>query len=57
MWVLDFCPRLDRLEFRILGLGRDMERLKKRATEYHPQVMLEEFSDQVFVEALFGIAV
>ncbi len=45
--ALDFCSRLDRLEFRILGLGRDMERLKKRATEYHPQVTLEGFSDRV----------
>ena len=45
--ALDSCPRLDRLEFRILGLGRDMERLKKRATEYHTQVVLEGFSARV----------
>ena len=48
--ALDFCPRLKSIQFRIFGLGRDMERLKKRATEYHPQVVLDGKNDLIRVE-------
>ncbi len=45
--ALDSCPQLDRLEFRILGSGKDIDRLKRRAIERYPQVVLEGFSHQV----------
>ncbi len=45
--ALDSCPRLHSLEFRIFGLGRDLERLQNRATKYYPLVLLEGFSPQV----------
>lgn len=45
--ALDSCPELAHLEFQIFGLGSDMEQLKRRATESHPQVVLEGFSPQV----------
>ena len=45
--ALDFCPQINSLEFRIFGFGRDMEQLKKRAMNSHPQVVLEGFSHQV----------
>ncbi len=46
--ALDSCPELAHLEFHIFGLGSDMEQLKRRATESHPQVVLEGFSPQVW---------
>ena len=48
--TLDSFPELDGLEFRIFGSGRDMAKLKKRASESHPQVILEGFSNQVLEE-------
>lgn len=46
--ALDSFPELDRLKFHIFGFGSDMEQLKRRATEKHPQVILEGFSHQVW---------
>ncbi len=46
--ALDSFPELKELEFYIFGLGTDMEKLKKRATKSHAQVVLAGFFDRVW---------
>jgi len=46
--ALDFSSQLDGLEFRIFGFGSDMEKLKRKASESYPQVIIKGFSNEVF---------
>lgn len=46
--ALDFSPKLNNLEFHIFGLGTDMEKLKTRAKEKHPQILLKGFSQEIW---------
>ncbi len=45
--ALESCPQLKSIQFRILGSGKELEKLKKRAIEHYPQVTLEGFSHRV----------
>ena len=46
--TLDYFPELNSLEFSIFGFGREMEKLKIKARDKYPQVILKGFSQEVF---------
>ena len=45
--ALDIAPSLHSLEIRVLGTGWDLEKLRERARQDHPNVTFAGFSDQV----------
>ncbi len=48
--ALDLAPSLARLEIRVLGTGWELESLRERARQNHPNVTFAGFTDQVEAE-------